>query len=213
MAFTQEGLFGKFSGRIGNLVVFQRNGQTVVRSRTTKKIPAATGAKKQAQQNFARVMKLMQVLKPFITKGFGDVAGDRSAFHTALSVNLQRLREAPEPATLNWLLTSSGSRAGARQINLEVSDQIAAISWGEPTPAKPFADHDQVMIVAINSTTLEVTTPATLIARSQKQASLSLPPASTGEQVYLFISFYDPFAIQKNTKNVSEGEIAGVWMK
>lgn len=37
-----KGLFGEFSGRIGNLIVYELNGQTVIRSRPAgpqKKLP------------------------------------------------------------------------------------------------------------------------------------------------------------------------------
>jgi hypothetical protein len=207
MAFTQEGLFGKFTGRIGNLVVFQRNGQTVVRTLTTHKMPPATGVKKQAQENFSRVMKLMQALKPFINRGFRDVAGEKSAYHTALSANLKRLREAADPSGLAWLLTSSGIRAGAQQPELQVTTGQATVTWDAPTPGLPCSDDDYVMLVAINGTTLETTTPATTVTRARKQATLNLSSATAGQQVYVFLSFFDPLSGRLNVRNISQSQM------
>jgi hypothetical protein len=213
MAFTQEGIFGKFTGRIGNLVVYQRNGKTVIRTLSTHSIPPATGAKKQSQEQFARVMKLMQALKPFISKGFHDVAETKSAYHTAMSANIKRVRESADPLGLSWLLTSSGSRAGAEQLVIEADNHQVTVRWEDPVQGKPWKSDDHVMIVAINDTTLETSAPATTVTRALKQTRFSMPAVSEGQQVYVFISFFDGQGTKKNAKNMSEAQWAGVWKK
>jgi hypothetical protein len=207
MAYTKEGFLGNFKGRLGNLVVYQRNGQTVIRTLTANKMPPATGAKKQAQGNFSKVMKLMQALKPYVSRGFSDVAEGKSAFHTALSVNLKRLGEATSDEGLEWLLTSQGTRAGAQQLSAEIDNREATVRWGEPVAELPWSSNDGVMLLALNATTLETVTTSVAAIRRQQQASLTLPPTWDDQKVYLFITFYNTMASKKDPRNISDSQL------
>jgi hypothetical protein len=207
MAYTKDGLFGNFSGSLSNLIVYQVHGQTRVRTMPKTKQPAAAGAKKQAQQNFTLVMKIMQAAKPFIKKGFQDVSDGRSAFHTALSVNLNALRASENPESLNWLKLSQGKRAGAKDLSMSVQDNKAIVVWGEPEPAKPFKESDQVMLLALNTTTLDVNTVLEAGRRMHKQAGIKLPDCLPGQKVLLFLAFYDLIPAKKDAKNISESQL------
>jgi hypothetical protein len=189
MAFSQEGLLGDFSGRIGNLVVYKLKGKTVIRSMPAVKRGPARGRLKQTQDGFSRVMTVVRGLKAFVKVGFHDFAGGDYVFQRALSENLKRYHSAGSPAGLDWLLLSAGERAGTQQLSLEVNGISATIKWGEPEPDKPWSENDTVMVLALNTSNLQSTQKSSTARRSQGKATLSLPPAKEGERIRVFVAF------------------------
>jgi len=211
MAFTKEGFLGHFSGKLGNTVVYEMYGKTVIRSKPAYKRRPAKGALKQAQTDFSRVMKIMQAVRSVIRLGFRDVAEGRSAFHTAMSLNLVNYRSAENPEDLRWLVVSQGDRAGAQDLAMEVQDKNANITWGDPEPGKPYKMNDQVLLLAINNMTLQTTDKVQAARRSEKRAEIALPAAKEGENILVFIAFHNPLEAvsKKSPKNFSKSLLVG----
>jgi hypothetical protein len=208
MAFSQEGLLGDFSGRIGNLVVYKLKGKTVIRSMPAVKRGPARGRLKETQEGFSRVMTVLRGMKAFVKMGFHDFAGGDYVFQKALSENLKRYHAAGGPAGLDWLLLSAGERAGAQQLSLELNETTATIKWGEPEPEKPWGDDDTVMALALNTTSLESTFKTSVARRSQGQATLPLPPKKEGEQIRVFVAFMNMEGrmLKPSLKNISDSQ-------
>ncbi|MFO7978669.1 MAG: DUF6266 family protein [Bacteroidales bacterium] len=208
MAQSTTGINGIFSGRIGNVVFYEMNGKQVARQLPSGKMPAATGPKKVAQENFGRVIRIMKGIRQYVNTGFKDVETRGSAFRQAVSVNLKRLGASSHPDSLEWLLPTMGTRAGAHDITMQQADQMATVSWGAPHEDKPYLNRDLVMLLAINATTLENTGDLSA-TRSQQQCTFRMPRAKEGEKVLVFLSFYDPMAAatRKNSDNVSEAQL------
>lgn len=211
MAFTKEGFLGNFKGQLANTVVYEMYGKTVIRSKPAYKRRPAKGALKQAQTDFSRVMKIMQAARSVIRLGFRDVAEGRSAFHTAMSMNLVNYRNAETPEDLRWLLVSQGDRAGALEVTMEVQDTKAIITWGDPEPGKPYKMNDQVLLLAFNNKTLQTTDKVQAAKRSEKIAEIVLPPVKEGESILVFIAFYNPFEAlaKKSPNNFSKSQVVG----
>lgn len=209
MAFSQEGILGKFTGRLGNLVIYQMNGKIVMRTRPSKQRGPAQGRQKETQDVFARVMGILQGFKSYVKKGFNDLAGGKYVFHKALSENLKRFNASSEPDGLRWLLLSMGTRAGAQNLALQMNDGLALVAWGDPEPGKPFDAKDRVWLLALNTSTLEWTENTRAGQRSDGKAEVKLPPVEEGEELLVFISFFDlEGAIAKNyPENISISQI------
>jgi len=210
MAFSQEGLLGDFSGRIGNLVVYKLKGKTVIRSMPAVTRGPARGRLKQTQDGFSRVMTVLRGLKAFVKVGFHDFAGGDYVFQKALSENLKRYHAAGSPEGLDWLLLSAGERAGAQQLSLAVSGSKATISWGEPEADKPWGPDDTVMVLALNTSSLQSTHKVNAARRSQGKATLSLPPATDDERIRVFVGFIhmEGRMTGLNLKNISDSQWA-----
>ncbi len=211
MAFTKEGFLGNFKGQLGNTVVYEMYGKTVIRSKPAYKRRPAKGALKQAQTDFSRVMKIMQAARSVIRLGFRDVAEGRSAFHTAMSANLVNYRNAENPEDLHWLVVSQGERAGALEVTMEVRGDKATITWGDPEPGKPYKMNDQVLLMTINDKTLHTTDKVQAAKRSEKIAEIVLPAVKEGENILVFIAFYNPFEAlaRKSPSNFSKSQVVG----
>ena len=209
MAYTKEGFLGNFSGKLSNTVAYEFYGKTVIRSRPSGKRRPAEGALKQAQTDFSRVMKVMQAARSAVRVSFRDVAEGRSAFNTAMSVNLVNYRKAANPGDLRWLVISQGERAGAQDVAMEIVGNKVTVTWGEPEAGKPYHRNDQVMLLAINDKTLAETDNVQAARRSDHSAQILVPPVKDGENLLVFIAFHNPLeaADQKSPKNVSMSQL------
>lgn len=202
---------GPFKGRIAKVVFYEMNGKMVARSLPTVKRKPAKGALKASQNDFARVMKIMQKVKPFLRLGFNDMAEGRSAFHTALSENLKRYRLAENRDDLTWLCVSKGERAGALNVTVNIEGKVATVNWGEPEPRRPFSLSDRVMLLAFNPATVDSNYNLQAATRAAGTAKLILPSAKKDENMLVFISFMNATEMgdKKNLKNISNSQLIG----
>lgn len=212
MAYSQEGILANFKGRLGKMVVYQMNGKTVVRSMPTRKGGQVSPKLKESQGHFARVMSVMTAVKPFIRVGFNDLAEGRFVFQRALSENLLRYKAAENPDDFDWLMVSQGERAGAKDLNVLVQGGEVKVSWGEAEAGKPWDKNDHVMLLALNTVTLEETDNLKGGVRSKGQASLKLPKAEAGQPVMVFIAFYDlaGAAVKADLENISSSQAVSI---
>jgi hypothetical protein len=207
MPFKESGLLGPYSGRIGDLVIYQRKGQTIVRTRSTRKQKPQSSKQRQASERFSMVMKWMKAIKPFISIGFRDAASDgRSTYNQAMSVNLNRLYAAENPDDLQWLLPSYGTRAGAQHIQMQRQGDSATITWGNPTPLATFSDDDLAIVMAVNANTLAINKPDLTARRGHHTITIKLPGTNAGDKILVYIFFYDAGSTSRkpNLRHVSE---------
>lgn len=191
MAYTSKGFLGEFRGSIRNMIIYQVGDKTLIRSRPAGRKGPASPKLKAAQTKFGRVTSIVKAVKPFTEEGFRDVAGGRYVFQRALSENLARYDAAATPEDLGWLALSMGDRAGAQDLALTVVGNKATITWGAPEQGKPSSPKDQVLLLAINTTSLDATDNFNAGQRSKGQATIKLPPVQEGEQIRVGIAFRD----------------------
>ncbi|MDX9943141.1 MAG: DUF6266 family protein [Bacteroidales bacterium] len=211
MASTKEGPLGNYSGRIGNIVAYEMFGKTIMRSRPSGKRRPAQGALKQAQTDFSKVMKVMQSARSAVRVGFNPQAEGRSAFHAAMSVNLVNYRNAASPEDLHWLVISQGERSWAQDVAMTIEGNKAVVTWGDPEPGKRYSVSDQVMLLAMNDTSLDSSVNLQAAQRKEKRAELALPPAKAGENILVFMAFHNPIeaSSNKSLENVSDSRLIG----
>ncbi|WP_256005869.1 DUF6266 family protein [Pedobacter deserti] len=89
MATLNSGLLGGYSGRLGNLVFYIRNGRQVVRTVGECRVPASE--KQTANRNaLAVVMAFLKVVREFVNIGFdGKMKAGQTAFNAAVSYHLK----------------------------------------------------------------------------------------------------------------------------
>jgi hypothetical protein len=212
MAITGEGIYGDFTGRLGNLVFYRLKGKMVVRTMPQRRKGITSPALKKSQDNFALVMKIMQALKSFVKPGFHAFADpDQSAFHAAKSYNLKSRRSSENPGPEHWLSLSVGERAGAESLGLELKGQKVVVSWQGNTAGKPSSGRDMVLLGALNTTTMAVTDSLYEVQRNTGSATLSLPGAKEGEKILVYIAFQNVAGMDsRDLKNISTSQLAGI---
>lgn len=191
MAYTRKGFLGEFQGSIRNMVIYQLNGKTVIRSKPSGRSGPDSEKMKAVKSKFSRVMNVVKAVKPFIEEGFRDVSGGRYVFQRALSENLARYDASATPETLDWLALSIGERAGAQEVSLTIDGKTGHVSWGSPEEGKPASPDDQVLLLAINTTTLDTTGLVQKAKRKDRQVKIKLPPVKEGETLRVYVAFRD----------------------
>lgn len=198
MASSNDPLFGRMKGGIGNIVVYQMFGKTVLRTKPNVKRKPASGRLKECQTDFKHVMHLMQLARTYIATGFHEVADGRSAFHTALSINLKRYKSSEDKALKDWLQLSSGKRAGAIGISLlqKGVNQIE-ISWKEAEPGKPASENDWVFFFAIERSSQKVCAELYVARRKHGRTFVQMPNVKAGELYDCFLTFKSDVATSR----------------
>lgn len=175
MATLKNGIMGGLSGRLGNVVVYEMFGKTVVRSMPSVKQKKATGKRKQYQDDFKYVMKWMQYLKPLIDICWIPEPPHKKAFKPAFSHNLKRYREMERPQNYEWLELSKGEIAGLEQIEMKWIGESIQISWSNPTTEKPMHPDDTVYIQLVNASQSSTYPDLLRIPRKSGQTELTVP--------------------------------------
>jgi hypothetical protein len=207
MAYAKQGLVGEFKGRLGNTVLYEVYGQTRIRLKPVGKPAPAKGAKKQAQDDFKLVMRLMQATKAMVRIGFYDQAEGRSAFHEGLSANLRRFRETENQDLQAWLQLSSGSRAGAQDLAVQRDGNKAIVTWGAPEQGKESAEDDSVLLLALSTANFDSNWTLGGFRRSQHQAEILLPPIKEGTDFLVFVAFRKQLPLKKDPGNISNSQV------
>jgi hypothetical protein len=203
------GFPGAVGGSVGPVIIYQSYGKSVMRSKPGARSKPPGDVQKKNNNHFASVMKVMQVVRDFVKIGFFDVAQGRSPFHEAMSENLMRIRSAPLSLDLEWLQISKGQRAGCSGVSVEREGNTALVKWEHAEADKPSLPGDRVMLLAINTSTLD-TKKSTDGKRKDHQARIDLPPIGDGQRVLVLISFRHPDEIvKKDARNMSDSMVAG----
>jgi hypothetical protein len=175
MATGNNGFFGGFKGKIGNLVFYQMHGKTVVRTRPSVKRKPAKGKLKESQDGFSVVVKCMSQCKEVLRFGFAGHAAGGSAYHSALSQNLNHFRIAENPLQQYWLRLSTGTLAQADQWKLtqtEVSN--CALEWS-PASTQNAKTTDRLLLFFVPESNAPAQMLMSSFQREQGNAVISIP--------------------------------------
>jgi hypothetical protein len=212
MPFKSDGLLGQYSGKLGDLVFYKRHGKMYVRTKTSNKPKPPSPQQQKKRDAFGLALKAIKAIKPFYSIGFRDASLDeKSAYSAALSTNLNRLHQSGMPGDYRWLLPSFGTRAGAQDISMKQDGNTLEVSWGEPEALGSFNNDDMAVVMALNSTTWQTNVLSSNHRRGHHKASITLPAASVGEHILVFLFFYDTASAshKPNLRHVSEAQWVG----
>lgn len=212
MPFKTDGLLGSYSGKLGDLVFYRRHGKMYVRTKTSNKPKPPSPQQQKKRDAFALALKVIKAIKPFYSLGFRDASlGEKSAYSAALSANINRLHQSEMPNDYQWLLPSFGTRAGAQNIFMKHEGNTLVVSWGEPEALGTFNNDDMAVVMAVNTTTWQSNTLSSHSRRGDHEATITLPDASAGEQILVYLFFYDTASAshKPNLRHVSEAQRVG----
>ena len=83
-----KGIISKMNGSAGNLTFKQTGGQTVVSEKVTQTTDARTELQQKQRMKWANVIRMYQVLRPYMKLAFGGSQNGRSDYNKFVSVNL-----------------------------------------------------------------------------------------------------------------------------
>jgi hypothetical protein len=196
MARLNHPFLGQLSGKLGNLVIYQLNGKTVVREKPQwKKSYQATALQRLYQQKFKLATAALRPLLKVLDTGYGEyVTSTRKGFHLALSQTLKSaMLETQGTVGVNYesILISSGvvspvlhlqtSWVGTRELSLHWESQ------GNQGNAK---DSDLSWIVVYNPDQGIVEEFSGGAFRRTQSQTIELAQRIDLAGSYLFMSFY-----------------------
>lgn len=175
MATGNNGFFGGFKGKIGNLVFYQMYGKTVVRSRPSVKRKPAKGKLKESQQAFGVVVKCMSQCKAALQFGYAGLAAGRSTYHSALSRNLNNFKLAESGEQQHWLSLSAGTLAQANQWKLtQTETSTCMLEWSAASHQNGKAT-DRLLLFFVPESNAPAQMLLSSFQRDQGKAAISIP--------------------------------------
>ena len=90
MAGSKSKSINDLNGKLGKMVIYNMFGKMRARSMPRKTTKPTTPDRKINQSKFQKTQVVMQAMIPFIRVGFSGYTDDHSAYHEAMSVNLQQ---------------------------------------------------------------------------------------------------------------------------
>lgn len=155
MAKFLESLVSLISGKPGNLVIYERNGKTVVRSRPRKSTKKPSAKQIYTRKAFKMANAFLTTIRPEVEFGFSSFSEDKSkCFGEALSLVLKQaiLPEGGEPVLhpeLTKICVGSVLEPDHVELNWESSNRLL-ITWRPNSFEGMAKDGDELFYVALD---------------------------------------------------------------
>ncbi|RIW12179.1 hypothetical protein D0X99_19680 [Algoriphagus lacus] len=199
MATLKHPLLSQLSGKLGNLVIYQLNGKTVLREKPKWKTAyKATPHQKMHQLKFKEVYKILRPLKILLDFGFSEfIGGNRKGIHLAMSHAMKQacyLEGEQVKINFNSLLLSSGPIEGVDQLAVEKpGNKILRLTWESQGNYEPSRESDLTWIVVYNpSQGLVEEFKGKAYRRTQVQ-EVEVSPRIDFNGLFIYVSFYRNF--------------------
>lgn len=208
MGFSNEGVFGQNSGKIGNLVYYMRNGKQIVRKIGANTKPP-TAAQKENRLRMGLANVFCKAVKPFVDYGFaGQTLGrDIYPYHVAIGYHKTNAIKGTYPdlsIDYSKALLAEGPLLQADQVQLELLDEGLKFSWYVSPQSHWPETSDQAMLLAIFPEEDKVFYQLFGAPRTAGTAILDISAPMLGKYMETYIAF-----ISADRKQVSTSVYAG----
>ena len=214
MASRNKKSMDAISGKIGRHVHYEMFGKQVIRSMPKKTTKPVTPARKSNQSKFTKTQLVMQAMIPFIRVGFSGYTDDHSAYHEAMSVNLQQnifgSSETGE-ADYSQVILSRGELPGAEQVEAQRTDQNKIQLTWSTAPGSDGSPTDQVMLLFYSPAKNISFIRMDAASRGDGTVTVELPAYLADESLEAFISFVNStrMMIGDRKHGISESQYVG----
>lgn len=196
MGKVTEGLLGGISGKVGNLVFYQVNGQTLVRTKPGVGMGTTSSLQNYHQQAFALAQEFLSPLKKEIAIGFGAFkTGTKRGIDRAKSLLLKNAIYPSEGLPLlqpQKVLVSSGDLTGVSgALFTEIESGKFRIEWRVNSWDGSARDGDKTFVVIYDTSEPRVFSIQGEGYRKDGFQDVQLPWSSIEDAaVYVYFSFY-----------------------
>lgn len=196
MAILNHPFLGRISGKLGNLVIYQLNGTTIVREKPQwKKSYQPSALQLLYQQKFKKATEALRPLGKLLDLGYGEfITPTRKGIHLALSQTLKSaMVETEEEPRVNFeaVLISTGFVSPFENYRLEwLDERKIQLHWDFLGNYGNTRDTDQTWIVLYNPDQgIAEEYQESVFRRSQVQEVL-LSPRLDLSGAFMYLSFY-----------------------
>lgn len=195
MGSINQGILGGFSGKVGTVIGYVRNGVSFMRGLVTSHNDANSPAQQEQRAKFSLVLNFLRPLTAQLRKGF-KVAGSRvSGFGLAMSYHMENAVKGNHPTLeidYTKVLVCRGPLAGALNATATCTEAgKIAFTWNYNNWDAAINPLDKAVVVVYNPTkqsSISVTGAAT---RAEGSYTVTVPTAFSGDQVHCYLGFTD----------------------
>ena len=195
MGKIYKGILGGFSGKVGTVVGFIRNGVAYMRSIAASVAQPNTLPQLEQRAKFGLAISFIRPLTEFLKIGFRNYAGKMSAVNYAMSQTLKNgIRGTYPDFSIDYanVLVSKGTLAGVlNPIAVSLVAGEVSISWDDNSDEVNAQPTDSTLILAINPTTHEAVFTNGESTRVEGTQTLAVPTSFSGETLECYMAFAD----------------------
>ena len=192
MARVKDGIFGGFSGKIGNVVGCKGETGYYVRSIPSHTVNPQTERQQSQRGKFAQAMQFARTLTPFLRISYREFAGAGKPYHAAVSSFLKNaVVETDSGCAIDFAkaLISRGSLTAVHQAEIASSDHKITFTWTDNSGEGNAAPTDVTLLVAFNKTRWMAVYTDAAACRSDEKADLCIPADWDGDELAVYLGF------------------------
>lgn len=216
MGKSQQGIYGAYKGRVGNVVGSVRDGVQVLRIRPASVRNPRTDAQQNTRMRFSMLVRFLSTLRPAVRTGFASESGDGvSAVNAALGENFNKAftGEYPDLALdFSKVALSKGKLFTPSGMALEdKTGAVLGLSWTDNSALANASAQDTLIVGIYNEELEEGLVSYGEFRRSDAAGTVQLPDSWIGQALHImayFRSGADPKEI-KEGYDVSSTVYAG----
>ena len=190
---TQNTIFGESKGVLGGAVALRRYGSNILRAKALSVRDLNSDAQKDQRSKFTLLQGVFSVCLMLVNVGFKGYATKRSAFATAMAVNMKVAVTGNYPNyQVDWtnFNISQGILAGLRNLVITRVDNISLnIEWDGTIEGGNWHDSDRVNAMLVNNDSFTVYPFPNVATRVDGTATIYLPQQEVSQdwKVLVFV--------------------------
>lgn len=192
MGTIKQGIFGEFTGKVGNVVGYTRNGANHVRIKAQKVHNPQTEKQQKQRGRFAAAMRFLKAVNPFIRTGYKNYAGKRTSYNAALSYLMSHAvkgNEEQNEIDFRRAMVSIGFLMPALDASATQSEGKMTFQWTDNTGTGNAEATDIAMILIYNSEKGTAIYRQNAAIRTNGKAELPIPQEWDGNTLVPYLSF------------------------
>lgn len=215
MATIQQGIYGNFSGMVGNVIGYTWKGKGVMRIRPSSVANPKTALQQQQRGKFSVVLRFVQAHIQQIRTGFKPWADNITAYNAAMSYNLKYATTGEHPnRSIDYkkVLISRGDLPVVDNLMASVAGPGSLLlEWAGSTLLAGAHPRDKLMVSVYNETDNVSLAYDSVAERAACSADLDTPAEWAGKtvQVLVFLIAVAAYGAVESKSQVSNTVWAG----
>lgn len=200
-----QGILGGFSGKVGTVIGYVRNGVAFMRGLATGHTDANTPAQQEQRAKFSLVVKFLRPLTALLRIGFKEAGSRLTGFNAAMSYTMENALTGISPDfTINYakVMVCRGNLPGA--LNPVVTSLVAGqvdFAWDNNDWDAGANAADKVVLVVYNPVKQKAISVIGDATRATGSESVEVPELFSTDSVQCYIGFTNA-----NQSEFSNGE-------
>ncbi len=195
MAIVKNGILGPGSGKVGPVVMVQRNGKSYLRAVETSRKDPNTEAQQKQRDFYKDVVDFLTPIRNYIEKGIVSYDKSVTSYNVALSqIIKEAFVETDESKNIDYskVEVSKGSLIGVENVSATCDGGKMTFNWHDDSSAEEgISATDTVMPMVYNIDKKRAVFKLGKFKRSDSSAVLDIPAHWSGDKVVAYVGVRD----------------------